>query len=33
MAAQDKNKLVNDLIEIGKQRGELTNKQINDLLE
>ena len=33
MAAQDKNKLVNDLIEIGKQRGELTTKQINDLLE
>lgn len=33
MAVQDKAKLVNDLIEIGKQRGELTTKQINDLLE
>lgn len=33
MASQDKNKLVNDLIEIGKQRGELTTKQINTLLE
>ncbi len=33
MAAQDKSKLINDLIEIGKQRGELTTKQINDLLE
>ena len=33
MAAQDKAKLINDLIEIGKQRGELTTKQINDLLE
>ncbi len=33
MASQDKNKLVSDLIEIGKQRGELTTKQINNLLE
>ncbi len=33
MAVQDKAKLINDLIEIGKQRGELTTKQINDLLE
>ncbi len=33
MAAQDKSKLISDLIEIGKQRGELTTKQINDLLE
>ena len=33
MASQDKAKLINDLIEIGKQRGELTTKQINDLLE
>ena len=33
MAAQDKSKLINELIEIGKQRGELTTKQINDLLE
>ncbi len=33
MASQDKSKLINDLIEIGKQRGELTTKQINDLLE
>ena len=33
MASQDKTKLINDLIEIGKQRGELTTKQINDLLE
>ncbi|MBQ5816303.1 MAG: sigma-70 family RNA polymerase sigma factor, partial [Oscillospiraceae bacterium] len=33
MAAQEKSKLINDLIEIGKQRGELTTKQINDLLE
>ena len=33
MASQDKNKLISDLIEIGKQRGELTTRQINDLLE
>ena len=33
MASQDKSKLISDLIEIGKQRGELTTKQINDLLE
>ena len=33
MASQDKNKLISDLIEIGKQRGELTTQQINDLLE
>ena len=33
MVSQDKSMLVNDLIEIGKQRGELTTKQINDLLE
>ncbi len=33
MGAQDRNKLITDLIEIGKQRGELTTKQINDLLE
>ena len=33
MAGQDKTKLINDLIEIGKQKGELTTKQINDLLE
>ena len=33
MAGQDKTKLINDLLEIGKQKGELTTKQINDLLE
>lgn len=33
MASHDKNKLITDLIESGKQRGELSTKQINNLLE